>query len=285
MKKSLLLLVLLLGLTACSTKLSYYFIDWVIGWEQEDYVTLDDTQQQAFDALVEKFMLWHQAKELSHYVVQLTEIETLIKTKTLTPQLWAEHVDVAQRHWFRLFEFALPELLPIIMSLSDAQVKQILAKLRQDEQQLAKEFANKSPQQLQQQADENLQRQFKDWLGSVSNEQKARIHQYNQQRLSTLDMWLEYRQQWLHQFEVALDQRADRALLSERLTLLMTHPDELKSEKHRILVRKNTESFGTLILTINTSLSEKQSKYFYKKLNKLIQDLTELNQQALEKQS
>lgn len=285
MKKNLLLLVLLLGLTACSTKLSYHFIDWAIGWEQEDYVTLDDSQQEAFDALIEKFVLWHQSKELSHYVVQLTEIETLIKTNTLTPLLWAEHVDIAKRHWFRLFEFALPELLPIVMSLSDAQVKQILTKLRQDEQELIKEFAGKSQQQLQQEADENLQGQFKDWLGSVSSEQNALIHQYNQQRLSTLDMWLEYRHEWLRQFEVALGQRTDRALLTERLTLLMTQPDELKSEKHRTFLRKNTESFGTLMLTINTSLSEKQSKHFYKKLNKLIQDLTELNQEALEKES
>lgn len=285
MKKGVMLLVCLLGLSACSTKLSYHFLDWAIGWEQEDYVTLDKSQQKAFDALIEKFVLWHQSKELSHYVVQLTEVESLIKTNTLTPVLWAEHVEIAKRHWFRLFEFALPELLPIIMSLSDAQVKQILAKLREDEQELVKEFAGKTPTQLQQEADENLQEQFDDWLGSVSAEQKELIHQYNQQRLSTLDMWLEYRHEWLRQFEVALGQRADKALLTERLTLLMTQPDELKSEQHKVFLRKNTEAFGTLLLAMNASLSEKQSKHFYKKLGGLIQDLTELNQEAIEKET
>ncbi|MGL4749060.1 MAG: DUF6279 family lipoprotein, partial [Shewanella sp.] len=33
----------------------------------------------------------------------------------------------------------------------------------------------------------------------------------------------------------------------------------------------------------NASLSPKQSKHFYKKLNKLIQDLRELNQEGVEK--
>lgn len=284
MKKSVMLLVCLLGLSACSTKFSYRFLDWAIGWEQEDYVTLDKTQQKAFDTLVEKMVFWHQSKELAHYAVQLKEVENLIKTNELTPLLWAEHVDIAKRHWFRVFEFAMPELLPIIMSLTDSQVKQILTKLREDEQALVKEFAGKSPEQLQKDADKRLQKQFEDWLGSVSAEQKSLIHQYNQQRLSTLDMWLEYRHEWLRQFEVALGQRADKVLLTERLTLLMTQPDELKSEQHKAFLRQNTEAFGTLLLAMNGSLSAKQSKHFYKKLGKLIQDLTELNQEALEKE-
>lgn len=285
MKKGVMLLVCLLGLSACSTKFSYRFLDWAIGWEQEDYVTLDKPQQKAFDALIEKFVFWHQSQELSHYVIQLTEVERLIKTNTLTAALWVEQVDVAKRHWFRVFEFSLPELLPIIMSLTDTQVKKILEKLREDEQALVKEFAGKTPVQLQKDADKRLQKQFEDWLGSVNSAQKILIHQYNQQRLSTLDMWLEYRHEWLRQFEVALGQRADKALLTERLTLLMTQPDELKSEQHKVFLRKNTEAFGTLLLAMNASLSEQQSKHFYKKLGGLIQDLKELNQEAIEKEA
>lgn len=285
MKKGVMLLVFVLGLSACSTKFSYRFLDWAIGWEQEDYVTLDKSQQKVFDTLIEKLVQWHQSTELSQYAAQLTQVENLLKNNTLTPELWVEQVDIAKRHWFRLFEFALPELLPIVMSLNDDQVKQILAKLREDERELVKKFAGKTAEQLQKDADNNLQEQFNDWLGSVSETQKELIHQYNQQRLSTLDMWLEYRHEWLRQFEVALWQRADKALLTERLTLLMTQPDELKSEQHKVLLRKNTEAFGTLLLAINASLSEKQSTHFYKKLDKLIQDLTELNQEAIEKET
>ena len=283
MKKAVLLVVLLFGLTACSTKFSYHFLDWAIGWELDDYVSLDKNQQKVVDGLIDKFVLWHQSEELGHYVAQLTEVEQQIQTNTLTPALWAEHVTLAKRHWFRLFEFALPEMLPIISSLTDEQVKQILAQSRKDEQELIKEFAGKTPEQLQQEADENLIEQFDDWLGSVTDEQKTLIHQYNQQRLSTLDMWLDYRHEWLRQFEVALGQRSDIPLLTERLTLLMTRPDELKSEKHRAILRQNTEVFGGLLLTINASLSAKQSKHFYNKLNKLIQDLRELNQEGIEK--
>ncbi|SIR39862.1 hypothetical protein SAMN05421840_11951 [Shewanella morhuae] len=285
MKKGVMLLVFVLGLSACSTKFSYRFLDWAIAWEQEDYVTLDKSQQKAFDTLIERLVRWHQSTELSQYAAQLTQVESLLKTNTLTPELWVEQVDIAKRHWFRLFEFSLPELLPIVVSLNDKQVKQILAKLREDERELVKEFAGKTVEQLQKDANKNLQQQFSDWLGSLSATQKLLIHQYNQQRLLTLDMWLEYRHEWLRQFEIALWQRTDKTLLTERLTLLMTQADELKSEQHKVFLRKNTEAFGTLLLAINASLSEKQSMHFYKKLDKLIQDLTELNQEAIAKEA
>ncbi|MGL5409141.1 MAG: DUF6279 family lipoprotein [Shewanella sp.] len=280
MKQRLLLMVLLLTLSACSTKLSYRFLDWAIGWEVEDYVTLKGSQQRALDTLINQFVHWHQTEELAHYVAQLTEIKRLIDTNTLTPALWVEQVNIAKRHWFRLFEFALPQLLPIIVSLSDAQVQQIMTTLHNDEQALIKEFAGKSPEQLQQQANDELQAQFTQWLGSLTAQQKEMIYQYNKQRLSTLDMWLEYRHEWLRQFDIALGQRADSAQLTARLTLLMTQADELKSAQHKAFVRQNSELFGALILDMHASLSAKQSKHFYRKLNNLIDDLRELNQEA-----
>ncbi|MGL4517207.1 MAG: DUF6279 family lipoprotein, partial [Shewanella sp.] len=78
----------------------------------------------------------------------------------------------------------------------------------------------------------------------------------------------------------ALGQRADSAQLTARLTLLMTQADELKSAQHKAFVRQNSELFGALILDMHASLSAKQSKHFYRKLDNLIDDLRELNQEA-----
>ncbi|QYJ80623.1 DUF6279 family lipoprotein [Shewanella acanthi] len=282
MKKYLTLLVLVLGLTACSTKLSYHFLDWVIGWQLDDYVSLNRSQQKSFDTLVDKFILWHQAEELKGYVSQLTELEGHIKQKTLTPELWLAQVKLAEQQWYRIFEFILPDLQPIISSLTDPQVKQILKQLGEDEQELSKDFAGKSSEQLQQDADERLGDFFDEWLGSVTSEQQALIHQYNQQRLSTLDMWLDYRHEWLRQFDIALSQRTYHSVLRERLTLLMTRPNSLKSDKHKQLIEQNTVAFGAMLININASLTPKQSKHFYRKLDKLIQDLKDLNQEGIE---
>ncbi|MCE9684821.1 DUF6279 family lipoprotein [Shewanella sp. AS16] len=280
MKKLFPLLLGVLLLVGCSTKFSYHFLDWAIEWEVEDYVTLNDEQEKAFEALVDKFVVWHQKEELARYAAQLESLATAINDHSLTPQMWARHIAQAKAHWFRLFEYALPDLLPLVASFSDAQVGEIIGVLRKNERELVGEYAGKTQLQLVADSDARLTEQFDDWLGSVSEAQQALIHQYNSQRLATLDMWLEYRHEWLRQFEQALAQRQDRALLSERLTLLMTRPDELKSEVYKVKLQQNTENFGAMLLAVSQTLSAKQAKHFNKKLNKLIKDLIELNQEA-----
>ena len=270
-------------LTACSTKMSYYFLDWAIEWQIEDYVSFDRTQEVAFDRLIDEFIVWHQSQELPRYVNQLTQLSTQIRAGQLTPTLWEQHVTDAKAHWSRLFQFALPELLPLIASLSDEQVKQVIAQFERDERDLVKEFAGKNAEQLVADSDERLQEQFHEWLGSVSTAQKQLIHDYNAHRLSTLDMWLEYRHEWLRQFVIALKEREDREALTSRLTLLMTQPDELKSDIHKQKLSQNTQAFGAMLNDIYQSLSVKQNTHFHNKLAALIEDLSELAQDANKK--
>ncbi|QVK23478.1 hypothetical protein KHX94_01450 [Shewanella dokdonensis] len=55
MKRWLLLLAALLTLSACSTKMSYHFLDWAIAWQLDDYVSLNKAQQQQFDQALQAF--------------------------------------------------------------------------------------------------------------------------------------------------------------------------------------------------------------------------------------
>lgn len=277
LKKLLLPLILLFSLNACSTKVSYFFLDWAIEWEVEEYVNLDKSQQKQFDALVKKFLVWHREVELPKYSAQLQELLQLLQQDKLTPELWVSQVDQAKAHWFRIFHFLLPELVPMMASLSDEQVTDIIAQLKKEEQELSDEYAGKSQAELIEKSDKSLIEQADDWLGSVTDEQKALIHQNNSQRLATLDMWLEYRHEWLRLFEQALSRRDNSHLLTQNMIILMTQPDNLKSEIHKQKLLKNTENFGALLINLNHTLQDKQRKKFNKKLNVLIDDLNELS--------
>jgi truncated hemoglobin YjbI len=277
LKKLLLPLILLFSLNACSTKVGYFFLDWAIEWEVEEYVNLDKSQQKQFDALVEKFLVWHREVELPKYSAQLQELLQLLQQDKLTTELWVSQVDQAKAHWFRIFHFLLPELVPLMASLSDVQVTEIIAQLKKEEQELSDEYAGKSQAELIEKSDKSLIEQADDWLGSLTDEQKALIHQNNSQRLATLDMWLEYRHEWLRVFEQALSRRDNSHLLTQNMIMLMTQPDNLKSEIHKQKLLKNTENFGALLINLNHTLQDKQRKKFNKKLNALINDLNELS--------
>jgi hypothetical protein len=90
-------------------------------------------------------------------------------------------------------------------------------------------------------------------------------------------MWLEYRHEWLRVFEQALSRRDNSHLLTQNMIMLMTQPDNLKSEIHKQKLLKNTENFGALLINLNHTLQDKQRKKFNKKLNVLIDDLNELS--------
>lgn len=278
LKKYLLPVFLLFALSACSTKVSYYFLDWAIEWEVEEYVTLNKPQQQQFDGMLEKFLIWHRHVELPKYSSQLNELLTQLQQGTLTPPQWVAQVQQAKAHWFRIFHYLLPDLIPLIASLNDDQVKGIMKQLRKEEQELSDEYGGKTNAQLLDESNKRLFEQAYDWLGSVTKAQKALIETRNSQRLATLDMWLEYRHEWIRQFELALNQRDNAHLLTMRLTLLMTQPDDLKSASYQQNIDQNAENFGSLIVELSHTLNDKQRKKFNKKLNSLIIDLNELSQ-------
>ncbi|MBT1442938.1 hypothetical protein KJI95_00145 [Shewanella sp. JM162201] len=274
--KYLLIALVLLGLVGCSTKMSYRFLDWAIAWELDDYVELDKSQQQAFDKVLDEFIVWHQKEELPRYVAQLDNLKAQMQSDTLTPKLWADHMDYAQAHWYRLFEHVFDGILPIIQSLSDKQVDALIAQLKEDEVEDSKEYLGKSQAELLKESNKRQQKRAEKWLGKLTDKQKAMINSSNESRLATLDMWLEYRHEWLRQFEQALRQRADTAVFSERMRVLMTAPQTLRSEAHQAAIRQNSENFGKLVMDIYRDLSDKQRSKLWREYDSLADDLREL---------
>ncbi len=277
MKKSFVPILLVVFLVGCSTKFSYFFLDWAIEWRVEEYVTLDKSQQKQFDVLLDKFLIWHQKDELLRYSQQLNTLSTAIETQTVTPEMWQQQVTDAKAHWFRIFDFILPDLLPILASLSDEQANGMIEQLKQDNKDLNKKYAGKTQQELLEDSNEKILDRIDDWLGSVSTEQQSLVKKYNKQRIATLDMWLEYRLEWLREFQQAIEMRDYERLLEQRMRLLMTSPDELKSEVYQQHVDQNSRLFGQLVIDINRSLSAKQRQHFTGKMEELITDLSDLS--------
>ncbi|MGK0408412.1 MAG: hypothetical protein ACJASB_000559 [Shewanella psychromarinicola] len=276
-KKLIVLLLSSLLFVGCSTKISYFFLDWAIEWEVEEYVDLTSEQQDKFDIIIESFLVWHRQQELPRYRDQLSLLSTLTNQQTMTPELWLKQVSMAKAHWSRIFDFVMPDLLPILASLSDEQVDQVLTQLKKEQKELIEEYAGKDQAELIIDSDKRIAKKLSEWTGDITDAQKDIIHQANTQRLATLDMWLEYRHEWLSQFEQAMKRRQQTDYFTQQMKLLMISPDELKSEVYRDNVTENTRKFGSMLIALNQTFSQKQRKHFDKKLAELVEDLTELH--------
>nr|WP_235781799.1 DUF6279 family lipoprotein [Shewanella vesiculosa] len=172
LKKLIILLLSSLFFVGCSTKVSYFFLDWAIEWEVEEYVDLTSEQQDKFDLIVESFLVWHRQQELPRYRDQLSLLSSLTNQQTMTPELWLEQVSMAKAHWYRIFDFVMPDLLPLIASLSDEQVEQILVQLKKEQRELIEEYAGKDQAELITDSDKRIAKQLSEWTGNVTDEQK-----------------------------------------------------------------------------------------------------------------
>nr|WP_283105718.1 DUF6279 family lipoprotein [Shewanella kaireitica] len=263
----------------CSTKVGYYFLDWAIEWKLEEYVTLNDEQQRQFEVALDEFLVWHRTQELPRYQAQLSQLLAEFNNQSFTLQSWNDHVVSAKSHWTRVFDFVEPSLVPIISSFSDQQVEQIIAQLRVDEKELNKKYLGKSQSELIDMADKRIEKRLKRWMGKLTTAQKLAVHEYNVARGDTLDMWLEYRHEWIRLFSQALKNRHNQMALSHSLSLLMTQPDTVKSKAYKTVLENNSKEFGMLLIDIEKLASSKQKQRFNKKLNTLIKELTEISQE------
>lgn len=264
MKKLILLGLLSLSLIGCSTKVGYYFLDWVIEWKLEEYVTLDDKQEKQFELTLDAFLVWHRTQELPRYKDQLVRLAAEINHQRFSIESWNEHVGLVKAHWIRVFDFVEPSLIPIISSFSDEQVKQVVAQLRVGEKELNEKYLGKSQSQLIEMADERIEQRVKKLIGKLSTAQKSAINDYNVARADTLDMWLEHRHEWIRLFSQALKNRKNQVALSHSLRLLMTQPERLKSKAYQAILNDNTAMFGMLLLNINNLASKGQRQRFAK---------------------
>ncbi|MGS0727492.1 DUF6279 family lipoprotein, partial [Shewanella sp. 0m-11] len=259
-------------------KMGYYFLDWAIEWKLAEYVSLNTQQQAQFESALNQFLIWHRAEELPLYAKQLSLLSLEFQQASLTPAIWAAQVKQVKQHWNRSFEFINPSLVPIISSFTDEQVKQIIAQLRVDEKELNQKYLGKDRLALVEMADKRINKRVKKWIGKLTSKQKQAIHEYNLGRASSLDMWLEYRHEWIRLFSQALKNRQNQAALSHSLTVLITQPDSLKSDVYKASLDNNTEQFGQLLIRLNQLASASQKRYFQKKLDALIVDLNELSE-------
>ncbi|GAA4878943.1 DUF6279 family lipoprotein [Ferrimonas pelagia] len=255
----------------------YNWLDWLIPWELDDYVSLSRAQERQLDEMIEQALAWHKANELPRYVQHIEALQSDVAEPLQAAQIQG-HFDRSNGHWDRLFEHLIPALIPFIQSFSDAQIDEALANMAKDEAELREEYAELTLEQRIAKSNKSMEQSIRKKIGRLSKQQKAIIHDYNHNRHSTLALWLSYRDVWFERFSLALYQRSDGAALERELRLLMVEPDQLKSAQYLTLIEQNRRQLSQGFAAIHQSMSSKQQRRLNKELGKLRADFIYLAQ-------
>ncbi|WP_298444394.1 DUF6279 family lipoprotein [uncultured Ferrimonas sp.] len=268
MRQWIVAVTLLFVLSGCSARFVYNWMDWIVPWEVDDYVDLNRSQSKQLDAIIERTLAWHRVNELPQYIDHLDSL-----TAQLSSPISADHIqqqlDRFGSHWNRLYDHLLPDIIPLVQSLSEKQVAQILSTVQEEEDELRQEYSELSLNERIAKSNTSMRKGMKKRIGRLTAEQKQLIEQYNEARHRSLQQWFSYRDRYMALLRLALTERSNTEALVARLQLLLIDYDQLKSKEHKQLLEYNQQLFIANLAAIHHSLTDKQMK-------KLISDLTTL---------
>ena len=169
------MLACVLCLGACSgTTFVYNRLDTILPWYVDDYVELDATQERQLEEILRPFLHWHRQQELPRYVELLNQLDSSLDHE-VTPTDLANIYDEMQVAWLRLEQESLDGLLELGASLSDAQVQEFLAYMRERQDEYEEEYLTRSGSEYREEIYDNFADTLEDYLGRLTTEQKERL--------------------------------------------------------------------------------------------------------------
>lgn len=271
------LIAILLLCSACSSvTFVYNRLDFLIPWYLDDYVELNRDQERTLDELLVPYLDWHRAEELPQYVDILIMIESDLD-QPLERENIVQISASAETAFLRAEERALEWLLTLGADLSDEQIEEFIAALREQQSEYEEKYLDRDLDEYYEDAYDNLRDNFQDYLGRLDSQQKEWMT-LTSTKLQRADLvWLEERSAWITNLERILLrdpgwQQELRATLDAR--------EENHSENYAQVYEHNLNQVQALTVSVLNSRSEKQNRRLRKKLANLREDLLTLIEQG-----
>jgi hypothetical protein len=245
-----LIVFVLLFMSACSMRIMYNYLDWIIPYYMDDYLSLTDEQEEFFDHATIQFLNWHRTNELSRYenfIVGLKESQAV----PMSQQQVLQFFDNAEALWTSLLRESMPYLLGLSTQLSEKQLKEINGALREDIKELETKYGKQSDIQRREFLREKMYDVVDDWLGSVTDQQAAIIRLWSETRKNTTNGWLNYRNDWRKEF-IALLNRRHSANFKDDMSNFLLNPQKIYKHTYRLAVSENRRHLAQVIADLST---------------------------------
>lgn len=272
-----LVVFVLFFMSACSMRVMYNYLDWIIPYYMDDYLTLTDKQEEFFDHATIQFLEWHRTEELSRYENYIVGLKESL-TAAMSQQQVLQFFGNAEALWTSLLRESMPSLLGLSTQLNEKQLREIDDALRDDIKELQNKYEKQNDIQRRELWREKMYDVVDDWLGSVTDDQAEIIRLWSETRKNTTDGWLVYRNNWRKEF-IELLKRRHSANFKEDMTIFLLNPQRLYQHAYRLDVSENRSHFAQVIADLSTTFIPQQRQHLQHELDRIIRDLKELRDQ------
>lgn len=267
------LLVLLAG---CSlTLLAYEYADRIILWELDHYFDITSEQRHDLGRQLRPLLARHRHEAIPQYEAALVQIRQRIE-RGLTSQdidwVYATYDQLRAD----LFNRLIADGGVFLASVDPSQVRTLEVVLQKDNAKVALLVQAPAPERLKKRANTTVE-SLEDWLGTLSKDQKAQIREWSLALPDTQQFWATYQQQRQQELLALLHQpRTPERVTRELRAILVVSPDHTAPQAYQDAIRQMRAAVKTMALAIDQRLTLDQRHHAVTKLQRLIEQLHDL---------
>jgi len=215
------ILLALVLLTGCTSKIAYNNVDWLAVRWVDRQIDLDRDQRQLVSQHVSEQQQWHCATQLHAYEGWLEQVRLDLLSNRIDRDQLILYGDEMAAFARSLSGRMAPMLVDLAASLDDQQVESALAELDERIEKLREEIDTRSPEQWAIDRYEGMQRRLKRLMGSLNPDQQERLERWAEELQPTHQHQLVQRIYWRDRIEQALKRRDNLQFLTSEINALL----------------------------------------------------------------
>ncbi|MEL7292821.1 MAG: DUF6279 family lipoprotein [Pseudomonadota bacterium] len=259
--KNLLLLLVLLVIAGCSTSFVYNHIDWLAVEYVEDYVELDESQEQLVSDKVAQLTAWHRQHEIPSYVAYLDEL-LAVQPSAFTLEQMRYHEDKIRTYTKRLADQVAPEIALLASQLSDQQAEEFMDSLRVRHTKYKNRYQDLSDSEIKQRYQARIEKNLKRWLGRLTEAQQQVLSRWVDGLQITSRDWIAHQTKIRVEINALLEQRNNPDVFNPRLNTLISAPESYYSATLANKIEHNREVARVHLTEVINLMTERQTEHF-----------------------
>ncbi|MBN2865718.1 MAG: hypothetical protein JXK16_06895 [Thiotrichales bacterium] len=264
-------------LAGCSTRFVYNQLDWLAPWYLEDYVTIENYQQDEFSASLDSVLDWHRATQLPLYASFLATLTTELQMPVSKERV-AEHFLQLDDFIETVFTRFGRDFSPLMAQMNAEQQAELLENLTDKNLEYYEDKVLIGEAKSKEKSKERLHDFLEDWLDDLTPSQTQMIEQWS----ADLD-WLtpgfyQNRQAWqAHLKTIFADQNANK---SQQIEAMFKDRRQFWSDELKQQFAHNQQVTAGFIVQLVNSLDSKQKQLLVKNLKQYEADFRLLASQS-----
>jgi hypothetical protein len=270
-------LAVLLGGCAM-VRIAYNNAEPLVRYTAHDYFDLDERQSEQFRKRLLQFHDWHRRTELPLYADLLRTATTRSANGVSREDLtWA--AEELRARYRVIITRAVEDAAPILATLTPAQIVELEKRLARANAKYAREFLPADEDRRFRAQARRLVGRFKDWTGTLSDEQEDRIGRFVTAHLHTTQMRFENRKRWQREAVGLIREVRTPKELAPRLADIFVQPANHRLPEYVQALVAWESDLTDLVLDIDRTLTPEQRAHALHRMQRYAEDFEALSEQ------